>query len=235
MTAGFPLTSRKQRDCASVGKGYWATRILGEQPLWSSSHDRWFPQVDLVYVLGQRFLKQGLMVRRRRTVNMGLLILWLALGLLAAGGCAKLMAMYEDKSYEIKVRTNFDQSVDFSSFHTFAHSGMTDRGRQIAATDNKSPLRTRVKEIVNKQLVAKELRQVGLEDRPDLLVHLLFGVNEANKYKEATLVVNLAESSQKRRVWQAVIIETVGESLEKNFEMVDKGVAKAFKDYPQAK
>jgi hypothetical protein len=27
----------------------------------------------------------------------------------------------------------------------------------------------------------------------------------------------------------------VGDSLEKNFEMVDKGVAKAFKDYPPAK
>ncbi|BCA53920.1 hypothetical protein W02_10600 [Nitrospira sp. KM1] len=168
-------------------------------------------------------------------MNIRLLILWLALGLLAAGGCSKVKAMYEDKRYEIKVHTDFDPSVDFSSFHTFAHSGMTDRGRQIAATDNKSPLRMRVKEIVNKQLVAKELRQVGLEDHPDLLVHLLFGVNDADKFQEATLVVNLAESSKKRRVWQAVITETIGESLEKNFEMVDKGVAKAFKDYPQAK
>jgi hypothetical protein len=93
----------------------------------------------------------------------------------------------------------------------------------------------RIKEIVNKQLVAKELRQVGLEDRPDLLVHLLFGMNDADKYQEATLVVNLAESTKKKRVWQAVIIETVGDNLEKNFEMVNKGVAKAFKDYPQGK
>src|SRR6476659_4330663 len=138
--------------------------------------------------------------------------------------------MYEDRRYEIKVRTNFDESIDFSSFHTFAHSGMTDRGRKIAATDNKSPLRMRIKEIVN-----KELRQVGLEDRPDLLVDLLFGMMDADKYQEATLVVNLAESSKKKRVWQAVITETVGESLEKNFESVDKGVAKAFKDYPPAK
>ena len=168
-------------------------------------------------------------------MNIRFLILWLALGLLAAGGCSKVKKMYEDKMYEVKVRTNFEQSADFSSFHTFAHSGMTDRGRKIAATDNNSPLRMRIKEIVNKQLVAKELRQVGLEDRPDLLVHLLFGVNDADKYKEATLVVNLAESSKKKRVWQAVITETVGDSLEKNFEMVNKGVAKAFKDYPQGK
>ena len=168
-------------------------------------------------------------------MNNRFLILWLALGLLAAGGCAKVKEMYEDKRYEVTVRTNFEQSADFSSFHTFAHAGMTDRGRQIAATDNNSPLRTRIKEIVNKQLVAQELRQVGLEDSPDLLVHLLFGMNDADKYQEATLVVNLAESSKKKRVWQAVIRETVGDNLEKNFETINKGVAKAFKDYPQAK
>ena len=58
---------------------------------------------------------------------------------------------------------------------------------------------------------------------------------DADKYQEATLVVNLAESSKKKRVWQAVITETVGGSSEKNFESVDKGVAKAFNDYPPAK
>ena len=160
-------------------------------------------------------------------VNIRFLILWLALGLLAAGGCSR--------AYEIKVLTDFNRSAEFSSFHTFAFSGMTDRGQEIAASDNKSPLRMRIKEMVNEQLAAKGLRQVGLEDRPDLLVHLAFGVNEADKYKEATLLVNLAESSKKKMVWQAVITETVGDSLEKNFEMVDKGVAKAFKDYPPAK
>jgi len=49
------------------------------------------------------------------------------------------------------------------------------------------------------------------------------------------LLVNLAESSKKELVWRAVITETVGDNLEKNFEMVNKGVAKAFKDYSPAK
>ena len=162
-------------------------------------------------------------------MNIRFLIPWLALGLLAAGGCTR--------AYEIKVLTDFNPSAEFSAFHTFAFSGMTDRGREIGASDNNSPLRMRIKEIVNKQLAAKGLRQVGLEDRPDLLVHLFFGVNDADsdKYQEATLIVNLAESSKKKMVWQAVITETVGDSLEKNFEMVNKGVAKAFKDYPPVK
>ena len=92
-----------------------------------------------------------------------------------------------------------------------------------------------MKEMVDEQLAAKGVRQVGLEDRPDLLVHLLFGVNETREFQEATLVVNLAESSKKKLVWRAVIRETVGDDLGKNFQMVNKGVAKAFKDYPSAK
>jgi hypothetical protein len=166
-------------------------------------------------------------------MNIRFLILWLALGLLAAGGCSR--------AYEIKVLTDFNRSAEFSSFHTFAFSGMTDRGQEqeIGASDNKSPLRMRIKEManemVNEQLAAKGLRQVGLEDRPDLLVHLSFGVYDADKYQEATLLVNLAESAKKKMVWQAVIKETLGDSLEKNFEMVNKGVAKAFKGYPPAK
>ena len=42
-------------------------------------------------------------------MNIRFLILWLALGLLAAGGCSKVKEMYEDKRYEIKVRTNFER------------------------------------------------------------------------------------------------------------------------------
>jgi len=159
-------------------------------------------------------------------MNIRFLIVWLALGLLAVGGCAR--------PYEITVRTDFEPSAEFSVFHTFAFSGMTDRGRKIEASDN-SPLRMRMKEMVHEQLVAKGIRQVGVEDRPDLLVHLLFGVNETREFQEATLVVNLAESSKKKLVWRAVIRENVGDDLEKNFQMFNKGVAKAFKDYPPAK
>ncbi len=160
-------------------------------------------------------------------MNLRFLILWLTVGLLAAGGCSK--------AYETTVSTNSYGSPDFSTFQTFAHSGMRDRGLDIPASDTKSPLRTRVKEMVNEQLVAKGLRQVELEESPDLLVNLVFGVNEADKHKIGTLVVNLAESSQKKPVWRAVIRETVGASLEKNLEAIQKGVAKAFKDYPPAK
>ena len=52
---------------------------------------------------------------------------------------------------------------------------------------------------------------------------------------EGALIVDLAESSKKKLVWRAVIRAVLGDNMEKNFELADKGIAKAFKDYPLAK
>ena len=195
-----------------------------------------------------------------------------SLALLAVGGCAE----------GPKVITDFDPSTQFSAFRTFAFSGITDRGQEIGASDH-SPLRGRIKEMIDEQLVAKGIRQVGLEDRPDLLVHLFFGVKgqqrvESNRTgpplygrgygwgpgyygrpvetyeyhegewdrvnssratihedREGTLIVDLAESSKKHLVWRAVIRAVLGDSLEENFKVANKGVATAFKSYPPAK
>jgi len=202
---------------------------------------------------------------------------WLALGLLAAGGCAE----------GPKVLTDSDPSVQFSAFRTFALSGMTDRGYEVGPSDH-SPLRGRIKEMVDKQLTIKGLQQVSVEDRPDLLVHIFFGVKDQQRVEstdmtpslypgrysgrypgvypglypyqvkayeyhdgdwvptstrvvttyedhEGALIVDLAESSKKKLVWRAVIRAVLGDNLEKNFELADKGIAKAFKDYPLAK
>ena len=59
-------------------------------------------------------------------MNIRFLIVWLALGL-AVGGCAR--------PYEITVRTDFEPSAEFSAFHTFAFSGMTDRGQKTEGAD----------------------------------------------------------------------------------------------------
>jgi len=219
-------------------------------------------------------------------MNIRLLIACLALGLLASGGCAEWP----------KVITDFDSSAEFSAFRTFAFSGITDRGKEVGPSDH-SPLRGRIKEMVDEQLAAKGLRQVSVEDRPDLLVHIFFGVKDKQRvestgmtpglygpgygwgpgyygggagyngmgpgysgrqvetyayqdgewepvklngvttYEErvGTLIVDLAHSSKKELVWRAVIKAALGDNLEENFKMANKGVAKAFKDYPPAK
>jgi hypothetical protein len=189
-------------------------------------------------------------------MNMRFLIVWLALGLLAAGGCAGP-----------KVLTDFDPSAEFSAFRTYAFAGLTDRD-QGGVLDN-SLMRKRIEEIVGRQLTAKGLRQVGLEDRSDLLVHFWVGVKDKQRiestgmtggahagvyggrygwgpgyygdgvttyeYQEGTLIVDLAESSKKELVWRATIVGTLEDRPEKNLEMANKGVARAFEDYPPAK
>ena len=195
-------------------------------------------------------------------MNIRFLIAWLALGLLAAGGCAA----------GPKVVTDFDPSVEFSAFHTFAFSGITDRGREIAAASDHSPLRMRIKAMVDEQLAAKGVRQVSLEDHPDLLVHIFFGVMDEQSVEstsrmpgffgrqvqayeyhdggwtpikttrvithedhEGTLIVDLAQPSKKALVGRAVITAVLGDNLEENFKLANKGIAEAFKDYPSTK
>jgi hypothetical protein len=194
-------------------------------------------------------------------MNIRFLIAGLALGLLAAGGCAA----------GPKVVTDFDPSVEFSAFHTFAFSGITDRGREIGVSDH-SPLRGRIKQMIDEQLAAKGLRQVSLEDHPDLLVHIFFGVMDERSVKstsrmpgffgrqvqayeyhdggwtpikttrvithddhEGALIVDLAQSSKKALVGRAVIRAVLGDNMEENFKLANKGIAEAFKDYPSAK
>ena len=184
-------------------------------------------------------------------MNIRFLIAGLALGLFAVGGCAGP-----------KVITDFDPSAEFSAFHTFAFTGLTDRD-QGGVLDN-SLLRKRIEEIVGQQLTAKGLRQVGVEDRSDLLVHFWVRVKDKQRvestgmtagpyggryggagyygggvttyeYEEGTLIVDLAESSKEELVWRATIVAILRGSPEENLELVNKGVAKAFEAYPPAK
>jgi Domain of unknown function (DUF4136) len=176
----------------------------------------------------------------------------LALGMVVSAGCEGA-----------RVLTDFDPSAEFSSFRTFAFAGLTDRD-QGGVLDN-SLMRKRIETMVGQQLTAKGLRQVGLEDRPNLLVHLWVSVKDKQvvqstgmgggpyyrgrygwgagyyggvttyDYKEGTLIVDLAESAKKELVWRATIVETLRDTPEKNLEMASKGVAKAFENYPPAK
>ena len=47
--------------------------------------------------------------------------------------------------------------------------------------------------------------------------------------------MDLADSSKRKLVWRAVIRAVLKFNLEKNFELADKGIAEAFKDYPRLK
>ena len=168
------------------------------------------------------------------------------LTLLAAAGC--------DGPY---VRTDFDSSATFSAYHTFAFTGLTGNG-QNGAVDH-SLLRDRIEETVSQQMTTKGLRQVALEEHPDLLIRFSVDVKEkerversgsmvgpyagpsagrryedvtTTKYKEGTLFIDLMLPSQNDLVWRASIIGLLSNAKEENTQMVNKGIIKAFEDYP---
>jgi len=158
------------------------------------------------------------------------------------------------------VRTDFDPAADFSTFQTYAFAGMTDVN-QAGVLDN-TLVRKRIDQLVTRELSNKGLREVGLGDNPDLLVHYWVGLKEKQRvestgptvgaygrrgpygwgagyggvttydYTEGTLIVDLATPSKQELVWRASLIGTLNDSTEDNFELVNKGLAKAFADYP---
>jgi hypothetical protein len=201
------------------------------------------------FVRGRGLFPAFLLVVSVLAINVRFLIAGLALGLLAAGGCAGP-----------KVFIDFDPSAEFSAFRTFVFVGPTDRDQGGPLDD--SLLRKRIEETLGRQLTAKGLRQVGMEDSSDLLVDFWVGVKDKQhveskgmaggasggrygsgagysggtyEYREGTLIVDLAESSKKELVWRATIVAILRGSQEKNLELADKGVAKAFEDFPPAK
>lgn len=185
-------------------------------------------------------------------MNHRLLVACLLAGWLAAAACVGP-----------RVLTDFDPAADFTAFRTFAFSGLTDRD-QGGVLDN-SLLRKRIEEMVGRELTAKGLRQVGADEQSDLLVHFWVGVKEKQRvestapvggayggrygwrtgyyggavttyeYQEGTLIVDLAESSKKDLVWRGTIVATLGESSEDNLQIADKGIAKAFEQYPPSR
>jgi len=158
------------------------------------------------------------------------------------------------------VRTDFDPSADFSSFKTYAVAGLTDVN-QGGVLDN-SLLRKRLEKMVGSQLSNKGLREVGLEDNPDLLVHYWVGLQEKQRiestgpavgaygwrggygwgvgysgvntyeYTEGTLIVDLVTPAKKELVWRGSMVGTLTDSKEKNLELAKEAIAKAFEDYP---
>ena len=158
------------------------------------------------------------------------------------------------------VRTDFDPAADFTTFRTYAFSGMTDLN-QGGVLDN-SLVRKRLEQMVGEQLAQKGLQQVGAGDKPDLLVHYWIGMKEKQRvestgpavgmygrrgpygygagysgvttyeYTEGTLIVDLVTPANNELVWRGSIVGTLADSKEKNLQMAGEGIAKAFAEYP---
>lgn len=175
------------------------------------------------------------------------------------GGMVALLAVcFAVGCTSIDVKTDFDQTVDFSRFKTFAFTGITDLN-QSGVLDN-SLLRHRIETGIERELRQKGLTQTGLDQNPDLLVHYWVGVKDKQQvhstgpaygggygwgagygggvstyeYREGTLVTDLVEPTKKTLVWRASIVADLKDSVKENAELTNKAIKKAFENYPPA-
>ena len=160
-----------------------------------------------------------------------------------------------------KVKTDYDQTADFSSFKTFAFAGPAEMNKG-GIYDN-SLMEKRIESAVVRELVGKGLRQVPLDEPQDLRVHYWINIQDKQRlessgptvgvargpggygwgagygggvttyeYKEGTLILDLLEPTKKQLVWRATIVGTLQDSTKDNVELGTKAIAKAFEDYP---
>jgi Domain of unknown function (DUF4136) len=148
-----------------------------------------------------------------------------------------------------QVYVNSAPGTDFSQYHTYAW-GQQPNPNQIA-----SPfLAQEAKKQIDAQLQGKGLSEVKEGDKPDLIVEASGGLKQETSYNAmsmggwrfggntsitpqtsvvGTLVVDLYDAKAKQLVWRGIGTGTLNEGKsQKNYELVDKAVAKMFKKYP---
>lgn len=100
-----------------------------------------------------------------------------------------------------KVQTDHDATADFSAFKTFAFAGPTDMNKG-GIYDN-SLMQKRVEAAVVRELTAKGLRQVALEEPQDLRVHYWVSVLDKQRLESGGTSVGVARGPYGGYGWGA--------------------------------
>src|SRR4029079_10563095 len=89
-----------------------------------------------------------------------------------------------------KVQTDHDATADFSSFKTFAFAGPAEMNK--GGIYDHSLMQKRIESAVTRELTTKGLRQVGVDDHPDLLVHHWINVQDKQRLESGGTSVGVA-------------------------------------------
>lgn len=164
----------------------------------------------------------------------------LALLLLGLGACAS-----------IDVKTEHDPAADFSRFRTFAFAERPPI-EESGIADN-SAARDRIEAALSRELTSKDLRRVGAEHQPDLMVYYSVAVREKLQkvwrtgygwgaryggggttypYEEGTLIVDLVDPVKQELMWRATIDAHLDDSAAGNLDLADRAIARVFRNYP---
>jgi hypothetical protein len=157
----------------------------------------------------------------------------------SAGACA----------FAQDVRVNYNQSKDFSSFHTYAW------GEKAISNNVKNPtLAQEVRDQINLQLQNRGLKLVPESQSPDLVLVVSGGSKTQNTYSNydpsgtiltagtdygvaqtsviGALVVDIYDVKAKQVIWRATAMGILKKNNSKNLKLVDDAVEKMFKKYP---
>ncbi len=147
------------------------------------------------------------------------------------------------------VKVNYNQSKDFSTFHTYAWGQ-----KSIPNTFKNPALAEEVRKQINAQLQSRGLKMVAESQNPDLVLVVSGGSKKQTTYSNydpsgtiltagtdygvaktsviGALVVDIYDVKAKQVIWRATAMDILSKNNEKNLKLVDSAVDKMFKKYP---
>jgi hypothetical protein len=175
---------------------------------------------------------------------------WAVLGALLISACATMG----------QVKTDYDVKADFKKFKTYGFLEAKEiNGSGILSN---SLIRQRVEGLLTENLDAKGLKQMPVDQNPDLLIQYWVGIKEKQDvaylpssrtsygpyyhdhwalsydqyvsydYHEGTLIVDLIDRESKDLAWRAYLVQALEENKDKNLATARRSLKKAFAEYP---
>jgi hypothetical protein len=146
-----------------------------------------------------------------------------------------------------QVSVNYNHSQSFAGFHTYAW------GPENANKVQDSILAQVAEHDIDSALQGKGLTKVEPGQNPDLIVTANGGLKQQTSYTAwgmrgfgggmggitpeqnviGTLIVDIGDAKNQNLVWRGMAQNTLNNKGSKNQEMVQKAIAKMFKDWPK--
>ena len=157
-----------------------------------------------------------------------------------------------------KISIDFDPSLDFSKFKTFAYIGGVEN--LVMMQLNPDLINTRIHRMVVRELEKKGLREVNPDQNPDLVVRYwansesrvdvavmgnwgvygpfigsywgyLYNTVIATNQRQGTLILDLIDSKAKALVWRIYLVRKLSDP-DKDWKKADEEFTEGFKSYP---
>jgi hypothetical protein len=161
--------------------------------------------------------------------------------------CAVAVSLIATFAAGQQVSVNYNHSQSFAGFHTYAWG--TDNANKV---QNSILAQVAVQDI-DSALQGKGLTKVEEGQNPDLIVTSNGGLKQQTSYQawgmrglgggmgsitpeqnvEGTLIVDIDDAKNQSLVWRGIAQNTLNNNGNKNQEMVQKAIAKMFKQWPK--